>query len=306
MKRQKIKISVILTILTVMTNHSAYGGGGHELSVYGAGGLSSFRYQLPNCDVSQGMGGNFGLGYTYFVNQQWGAHIGAGLGMYNAKVTVNDITMISPDLIDNEGDRFDMHTILSGYRETQHAMYVNLPVMAVYQRPLFYVMGGVKTGIPINAKYTASSAKLENASYYPEYDNWATSQEFAGNGDFDDKKFKDKLKLGVSLMLALEAGTKIDVSKNISMYIGAFLDYGLNSVLKEKHHSFISYNAENPSDFNANLFSVSDKTNMMATGIILRMSFSFKSSLPKQYRNKGNPSRKKSVSPYINPFQEKQ
>ena len=138
-------------------------------------------------------------------------------------------------------------------------------------------MGGLKTGIPINGKYVSSSSRLENSAYYPDYDNWATSLEFVGLDVFDDKKSDGKLKLGVSLMLALEAGMKIYARDDFSLSAGAFFDYGLNHVIKDRHQPFIHYAASNPSDFNASLFSISDKTKMMAVGIILRVHFKISS-----------------------------
>jgi len=70
MKNQKIKITVILTFFTLLTNHSLYGyepaGGGYDsFSIYGSGGLSTFRYKLPEGDIHNGYGSTFGVGYTF-------------------------------------------------------------------------------------------------------------------------------------------------------------------------------------------------------------------------------------------------
>jgi len=288
---KQIRISVILTILSILTSNSIYGSApgkrDHEFSIYGSGGMSALRYKISNVDIQNGAGGNFGVGYTFFFNHQLGVHIGTDLGMYRTKVKANDYNIVSSDLIDIEGDRFDMHTRLFDYTETQKALFLNVPVMAVYRQRMIYFMGGVKTGIPINGKYTSSCAKLENLSYYPEFDNWATTQKFAGIGKFDDKNFNGNFKLGMNLMLALEAGTKIDVRGNIALYVGAFFDCGLNNVLKEKNQSFIKYTAKNPSNFNAKMVSVSDKSNMVAVGIIVRMHFK-NSAKPEQYRRDKN------------------
>ena len=300
MTKQKLRITVILSLLTLLTNNSTYGQfvpnrSIHEFTIYGSGGLSTFRYDLSDGNGHSGIGSNFGVGYTLFVNRQWGVHSGAGLGMYNTRVKADNAKIVSTNLIDEEGDRFNMHTTIFDFNEKQKAMYLNIPVMAIYQRniqeSLFYVMGGFKLGIPISGKYASTSTKLENASYYPDYDNWAFSQEFAGNGSFDDKRFNGKFKPGVSLMLSLETGTKFNIHEYISLSVGAFFDGGLNNVSKDK--PFISYNAKDPSDFNASLFSVADKTKVIAAGIILRLHFDylfFKSEENRRY-------------PYTNPYQ---
>ena len=311
MKNQKIKITVILTFLTLLTNNSIYGyeldGGAHKFSIYGNSGLSTFRYKLPEGDIHNGNGSAFGVGYTFYLNKQLGIHTGAGMGMYRTRVKATEVKIVSPNLIDSEGDRFDMHTTLFDYNEIQKALFLDIPVMGICQKTIgiipVYIMGGIKMGIPINSKYASSSTKLENASYYPEFDNWAKSQKFAGNGVFDDKKFDGNLNLGVSLMLALEAGSKIYARDNISLYIGAFFDCGLNNVLKDKE-PFINYTAKDPSNFTANMFSISHRTNMMSAGIILRVNFNI-SIHPKLYRKNKNPTYDNNISPYGFPFQER-
>jgi hypothetical protein len=303
MKRHRTKFTVILTFLAILANNSAFGSGFkdgiQELSIYGSGGLSSFRYKIPDANVSKGAGFNFGVGYNFFFNPALGVHIGAGLGTYNTKVKLNNSEIITRNLVDDEGDRFDMHTTLFGYSETQKAMFLNIPVMVIHEistkqisinKNPIYIMGGVKMGIPFSGKYSAMSARLENSSYYPEYNNWIHSHEFTGNGNYNNKKFDGNFKLRTSFMLALEAGTRIKIDKDILLYVGTFFDYGLNNVLKDNNQSFIDYNPSDPSNFNANLFSVSDKANLMAAGLILRVHLNFKKSiLTKQYRKRGNP-----------------
>ena len=151
-------------------------------------------------------------------------------------------------------------------------------------------MGGFKLGIPITGKYSSTSTKLENASYYPAYDNWAKTQEFSGNGNFNDKRFNGKFKPGVTLMLALEAGAKFKIHEDIRLYVGAYFDGGLNDISKDK--PFISYTAKDPANFNASLFSIANKTKVMAAGVILRLNFDLYALIPMKNR------KFKQVNPY--------
>ena len=252
----------------------------HEISVYGGGGLSTLRYQLSSGDVSTGFGGDLGLGYTCFFDGQLGIHTGVGLGLYTAQARLADIKTVTSNLTDSEGDRFDLHTTLTDYSERQNAMFLNIPVMLQFQTPMdrsqkqgFYAMGGIKTGIPLGAKYSSSDAALVNEAWYPEYDNWALKQEFAGYGVFDGGKFDGSIDLGVSVMLSLEAGVKLRIGNELALYVGAYFDYGLNNTARTSNMPFINHTADNPSGFTANsvLSTFSDKTGIMAAGVKLRV-----------------------------------
>ena len=270
----------------------------HEFSIYGGSGWSPLRYQLSLGDRSGGMGGDFGVGYTWFLvkekvtdteyvfHERWGMHTGIGLGLYNAKAKLNNVETIRKDLRDDEGDRFDLYTTIAGYSETQKTMFLNIPVMALFQINQFYVMGGVKAGIPLRGKYSSKDATLTNVGDYIDYDNKLETQTFAGYGSFRGKNSEGDLKLGVFVMLALEAGMNWRISDKLLLYAGAYFDYGLNNAFKGKRMSFVNYNSGNPENFTTNsvlssytddgkLSTFTDKVNMMSVGIKLRLAFSY-------------------------------
>ena len=274
MVKNRIIIIVILAIFQIPVIFAQP----HEFSIYGGGGLSTLRYQLSSGDASGGYGGDFGVGYTYFVNDRWGVHVGAGLGLYNAKAKLDGLKIVTPNLADSDGDRFDMHTTLAVYNETQNAMLLNIPVMVQFQPQQhqgFYAMGGIKTGVPLSSKHASKDAAFTNAGYYTGLGNWATMQEFAGFGAFEGENFDGNYELGLSLMLSLEAGMKWRIGASLSLYTGAYFDYGLNNAAKNSHLPFVNYTADNPSGFTTNsvLSMFTDKISMMAVGIKVRLSF---------------------------------
>ena len=159
----------------------------HEFSIYGGGGLSTLNYNLPSVEVFTGFGYDFGIGYTYFFNRKWGIHTGVGSGFYNAKAKLNGVTgLLTEGLIDSEGDRFDMHTTLKDYEENQNSIFLNIPVMAIYQTNRFNFLGGIKTATPLKGKYTTNDAKIVNEGYYHAYDRWVNSPKFMGFGEFTE------------------------------------------------------------------------------------------------------------------------
>ena len=294
-------ITLIVTLVVAMNSLHISAQAIHEFSVYGSSGLSTLRYQLSMGDRSGGFGGDFGAGYTYLIlreravetgtvsHQQWGIHTGIGLGFYNAKAKLNNQTAITKGLNDGElfFSNFDLYSTISGYKETQKAILLNIPVMAQYQLDQYYFMGGFKFGIPLSGKYKSKGATLTNKAYYPELGSWATTQEFRGYGTFTGMNSNGKIDLGVSTMFSLESGMMWRIDDNFSLYTGAYFDYGLNNVVKGKKNQFVNYNTYNPTDFTTNsvlsssysddskptAIAFTDKVNTMAVGIKVRLTF---------------------------------
>ena len=268
----------------------------HEFSAYSSIGLSSLRYQLLQGVSSGRFGGDFGVGYTYYLSnkrvagtgkiayEQWGISTALGLGWYNASAKLDNGEMVSEGLKDSEGDPFVLTTNISGYEEIQKMVYLNIPVMLQFNSGPLYAMGGIKACIPIRGKYKSTVATLSNEAYYPELANWAKSQTFVGYGSFDDKTYDGKFDLGMNLMLAFEAGVNMSFGKKYVLYCGAYFDYGLNNTGKGDYLKFINYSADNPKNFSVNsvlssyvdnrkLTTFTDRIKAMAVGIKLRAAF---------------------------------
>ena len=278
-----LMIAVALFILKITVVSAQFK---HEFSAYVGSGLSTLSYQ-PSLGVrSGGMGVDFGVGYTFFSAKErvtgtekifrelWGIHTGFGIAMYNASTSLDDMKTISKNEDDGEPSysKFDLHTTLNNYKEIQRTVFLNIPVMGLFQFEQIYVMGGLKFGIPINGKYSSKNAKLTNEAYYPDLENWAKDQEFAGYGVFSGKKFEGNLDPGIAVILALEAGYKWYIADNLSLYTGFYFDCGLNNTIKTSTKKFIKYSNDRPADFTTNsvLTTFSDKTKVMAVGFKLR------------------------------------
>jgi len=253
----------------------------NELSIHGGAGLLSF---MPISSVFNGYALDLGMGYTYFLNSNWGIYAGVGPAIYHAKILEN-ISVLTPNLTDRNGYIFDLQTT-SDYTETHKTMFLNIPVMLQYQkiqkqlsgwkqmrgRQGFYVMGGVKACIPLNGQHESKNTALTNLAYYPELDNWAGTQRFAGLGEFDGKKLDGNIELAPFMMIALEAGIKWRLNRTLLLYTGAFFDYGLNNIAKNERAPFRNYVAVDQfTDFP--LLAFPDRMNMMAAGIKLRLAF---------------------------------
>jgi len=243
-----------------------------EFSINGGGNLSTFDYRASNLSLN----GEFGVGYTCFFSEKVGIHTGVNLALYNSNANFDDVNIISQNLIDDEGDRFDMHTLLEKYEETNKATFLSIPVMAQFQTgqtKKFYFMGGVKIGIPLSCEYKAFDGAITNKAYYPDYDNWLIDQEFAGYGKFEDINAQGEHNFSISVALAVETGIKWSIRNTIALYTGVYFDYGLNNIAQNNGKSFVNYNNSNPSEFTVNSATVysTNKTNVMAVGVKLRL-----------------------------------
>jgi len=262
----------------------------HEFSAYAGLGLSSLRYQMTQGDRSGGFGGDFGVGYTWYrtnvrvtgtgkvFNERWGIFTGLGLGLYGAKAKLNDEKKEIKDLVDSERDKFDLTTTLTGYRETQKSMYLNIPVMAQFQLERYYVLGGFKFGIPLGGKYKSKDATITNIAYYPDYENYLYGPKTQGLGKFEHQDSDGKLKYGVVMMLSLEGGVNWRINRNFSLYSGVYFDVGLNNVAKNQQKQFVEFDyqtANNPSRFTTNsaMSAFTDKVNIMAVGVKARLAY---------------------------------
>lgn len=264
----------------------------HEVSVWAGGGLSTLKVDTKVGDNKNGMGGSFGIGYSYFLSDQWSIGSGLELSLYNAKTTISSI---SDRYNSNDGEYdFEFRTTVSNYEEKQNTMYLNIPLVAQFQVPVigenhFYASGGFKLGIPVTKKYKVVNADMKNSGYYPIWNDKEElildTQEFMGFGEHKRSNVKRDLDLKVACILTLEAGMKWKIGETTALYTGAYFDYGLNDINKDASKRLVEYNKINPEEFinnsvlaaqytvNGNAEQLTDKVIPMAVGLKVRLAF---------------------------------
>ena len=260
-----------------------------EFSIYLGGGLSSIHHQdAPRNGFFNGYAIDFGVGYTYYFHRNWGIFVGLGPGIYNTRKPV-DLDLLTTGLsvaTATETLQYELYT-QAAYQEAFQITFINLPVMLRYQTQQntvswrrtqdsyngFYAMGGINAGFPLIDTYQSEITTVTNAAYFPELDNWAATQRFAGLGTFDDGIVADgDLALDLSLRLALEAGFKWRLKNNFLLYTGAFCNFGLNNTTQSTREPVRNnIAADRLTDFPFITFS--DKIDMLTVGVILRLAF---------------------------------
>jgi len=259
----------------------------HEFSVYGGGGLSTLKYKMSVGEQKNNFGGLAGIGYTYFFSSKIGLGSGAELALYNAKSTIDNLgdKYMAKDM---EGAGFEFRSTVSNYEEKQKAMYVNIPLMLQFQtgkKHMFYAAAGGKIGIPLNGKYKTSGATIKNSGYYAEEDYEYTTQEFMGFGTFTGRDMDDDVDFKLAYIVSAEAGMKWKLKDNLSLYTGAYFDYGLNDIQKDNDRRFVQYNTAKPKEFinnsvltsqfshNNKTENFTDKINLMSVGLKVKLAF---------------------------------
>jgi len=295
MKNKKTNLLLILFVISTLQVSAQKNA--KEFSIYGGGGASLFLFTPPVPTASSiGYHADLGFGFTHFFSQTVGFHIGAGFGLNNINAKVGQLIIFTPklsgipDYLSFEGYEGDLHTTLYNYTENHQTMFVSIPVMFQFQtkqkqqlfnwrqgkRAYFYAMTGVKMLILLDQKYEAAVKSLNNLVYFPELDNWAGTQTFAGLGTFNNngKGYNANGTLGVGILavFAFETGVKWRIGEKLYLYTGIYLDCGLNDPTKNSRQPLNNYYSEKLLSDLA-LLAFTDRINLMGAGIKLRLAF---------------------------------
>ena len=252
MGRQVIKIFAMVGLffcgLGLQAQHRS------ELSGYGGGGVSTLQYKVVTGKQNDGLGGHLGLGYHYFFRPKWGLGTGVELGGYHAKYNVDKMG-VSQMTADVEGNAFEFRSTVAGFKESQRVTLMQIPLMLQFQtggnRHRFYVAGGGKAGFPLKGKYN-NTASYRNSGYFVHENSLYDTQEFLGFGYFAGKKADGELDFKTAFFLAAETGMKWKLNDKLSLYTGAYFDYGLSKQNMASRSHLVEYNKSNPPAFKVN------------------------------------------------------
>ena len=272
--------NILITILTLTSLQLSANRPQTELQIYGSAGIpitSQIRLSTSNFD------GSAGVGITAFITRNIGIHLGAGVGTMRREKKIDHLETITYGLIDANNYTFDLYSTFSEYCENLCiARYFAIPLMLHFESgaPGFYTKAGAKIFLPMGnnrVNYDVSVATLQNAGYYPELDNWARTQRFAGFGTFSDNQASNDFAFQFSTALALEVGWKWRIRQNMFLYTGLFLDYCLNDFTKDYRQTPSDFslpeNLTSTSMINLGLFQHAEKMPPATVGIKLCLAF---------------------------------
>jgi hypothetical protein len=292
------RLFILLFMLSSLHVIAQRGKAPHEFFAHAGGGISTYAFSsAPKKASSVGYNFDIGIGFTGFVSQQIGIHVGAGFGQFNVKSKVNALYTLTTNLRDDyftdpREEFYDLHTYLKGYNDIHKTLFINIPIMFHFQtkqkqywswkntqKAGFYAMGGVKVFFLFNNKYEARIPNMYNEAYFPEMDNWAKTQQFRGFGNFEGNAVKGNLDFGVLATFSIEMGVKWRIENNMFIYTGAFFDCGLNDPIKDSRKTFGNFtdglDAVKLLE-EVTILKYSERANLMSVGIKIHFAFSRK------------------------------
>ena len=198
------------------------------------GGLDNLSYDLKNGTQSGRFGNTINAGYSYFFNQHWGIQSGLGLQWFNARSTING-QLASPQ-VDMDGETFEFRTNYNNWQEKQQALFLDIPLTLQYRHALSSKISlqgsaGGKISIPISSSYTTTGGSITTTGYFSRLNaELSNLPEFGFTTTTDS--YNGKLSLRPSYMAIADLGALYTLSPKVDLYLGAYINYGLNNALK--------------------------------------------------------------------------
>lgn len=247
----------------------------HEFSIAVGGPFSYIDAEIPG-KVVEGNGFSAGLRYSYYLNEGLSIGIGAEYQSYNSDLAIQSVYG-SYNTVDSEGDAFQFRYRSTNIREEQKLGYINIPLHIQFETPgttKLYIGGGFKVGFAINGTYDSTIQNLTTSGYYPQYNVELFAPAFAGFASTNNvTSGKQDLDTDVSYSATIETGVKQMLGDKNSIYIGLYLDYGLNNIYDNSKKPLVEYNAEIPVQLKQNSVLDSpfaDNVRLVSYGLKLR------------------------------------
>ena len=243
---------------------------GVYLSLWGGAGPTGLNYKMeginfadPKCDLL--LGGQAGLGFSYYFTKHVGITIGAGVSHYRTKAILEgdflkDKYFMLGQFTDNDpigtATLYDLRVRTRNWTEYQSVKFLEVPLMINFQKKFgekeyfgLYLSLGAKLQLPIiGADYAVVDGAKEGD------DRLMVSGFYQGEnpelGGFGGKPLpqhgygqihnpsdvltdaKGKLDLKLSIAAVGEAGILISLSRRVDIALGAFIDYGFMDMNK--------------------------------------------------------------------------
>ncbi|GHV67650.1 hypothetical protein FACS1894199_13540 [Bacteroidia bacterium] len=298
------------TFSTLMPNETVTSSSVHswtksEVLIWGGGGLHTLLYKGSS---TAGIGFDAGLGFIYCFKPNWGVKTGASFSFYsgsfeNSGLTYNSVREEKVK-IPILGEAEYVQSDGKDYAEIQSLGMLTIPLMLHYQslkgKIGFYADIGAKVGIPMTFAYEGKWKNLTRSVQFPGQDGYSNSgahddngpHDKQGNGIFDNEERKGKVKSNSAVFLAaVEGGMKMKLQEKTSLYLGAYLDYGLTATNAVNKGTLTPHNTENPHESHQSLLNATDpntekahaaKAVPLAVGVKVAISFGLGPTLYKQ------------------------
>jgi len=208
------------------------------------GGLHNLSYDLQNGTQSGRFGNSINAGYSYFFTKHWGVQSGIGLQWFNARSTINYFS--ATPQVDIDGESFEFRANYKDWQEKQQALFLDIPLTLQYRHALSNKISlqgsaGGKISIPISSSYKTIGGSITTTGYYSRLNAELSDLPDFGFTTTTDS-YNGKLLLRPSYMAIADLGGLYTLSPKIDLYLGAYINYGLNNALKADSKEIIQLN----------------------------------------------------------------
>ncbi len=304
----KIIKNIVLLLIAVITTNTIQA---QEFSIYASGGLQGKKYTPKQGNLKSLLRGNIGVGYTYYINDNWGILSGLEMGLYANKLSLDNYNY-SNYIVDKLSSTFEYRLKADTYHENSSFMSLNVPLMVQYRtngKMPFYVNVGAKLFLPMKEATENKATNIIKSGYYPDFNLLLDNDPINGFGTIEKLATESTNKLEKSVALSTEIGTFFTVGKNSKLYTGFYLDYGITPIQKKEtansniNEPISTYDGTGLDNSKLNpafgSFSKEKSTNVLAFGVQLRYAFEFakakKKPVEKQPKEKIIPKKKEPI-----------
>ena len=266
MKKQIILVFAILIYGALQAQET-----GNYIDFNVGGGLHNLSYSLRNGAEKGQFGYTINAGYSYFFTPQWGLHTGLGFQSFQSLSTLNYLSS-TPD-IDSDGQSFTFKANYKNWQERQTALFVDIPLTVQFKLPVAQKFGllasaGGKISIPFNTSYKSVGGEIVTTGFYKQYNVELSGMPQHGFSTYTNS-FSGNLSLKTSCMAIADLGGLYKLSDKTDFYVGGYINYGLNNILKVENKLIYQYSSVNDNVYNGLLASTQ-------TNIINPISFGLK------------------------------
>ena len=229
----------------------------NELSIFAKGTISTLKYDLDGATTIQGDGGALGMSYSRYLSSNISIITGGSIQYYESGANFNTLSdsYMTTDL---EGETFEFRYVAMNYVEQQRAYYANIPLQIQFETTgtgtRFYATVGAQAGFVLSAKYDGYYRSLRTSGFYQQYNAELFNPAFMGFVNQNNQDITEgDLQFKTAFSTIFEAGIKQVLTPKNSVYLGIYLDYGINNINKvEKDQNLIDYRTEEPDTFTFN------------------------------------------------------
>jgi hypothetical protein len=257
----------------------------HEILVYTTFGLARIGYKLDLGLRRNGFNVGLGANYAYNIDGHFAVVSGLELAHYSSRMRMSGFSESYSER-DNSNQRFTMmYSFNEEYSERQSTVLLSIPVMGRYMTPLpyddgsmsYFVMTGMKFGIPFVSRATITPGTVTTSGYYEYEARTYTNLLEHGfvNGQSGDKT-KSRIRFGVVPMLSFETGVRLPIGYKMKLSTSFYLDYCFANIHKSKNKHILEYQSIVPSQFVYNTVLNTDavrKITLFSTGAKVGITF---------------------------------